>query len=58
MVEVARGDRAGEDDDEDDDDVGVDRADKCDDDVDDDNHGNVNFVVDADVERKKLCKWL
>ena len=55
MVEVAGGERAGEDDHGDDDDVGVDGADKGADDVDDDDHGN---VFDVDVERKERCKWL
>ena len=52
MVEVAGKERPGEDDD----DVGGDRADKCDDDVDDDDHGNVDYVFDVDVERKKPWK--
>ena len=43
---MAGGERAGEDDDE------------GDDDVDNDDHWNVDYVFDADVERKKLCKWL
>ena len=53
MVEVAGGERAGEDDD----DVGVDGADGVDgdDDVDDADNGN---VVDVDVECKKRWKWL
>ena len=51
MVEVAGGERPGEDDD----DVGVDGADEGDDDVDNDDHGN---VVDVDVECKKRWKWL
>ena len=51
MVEVAGGERPGEDDD----DVGVDGADEGDDDVDDADHGN---VVDVDVECKKRWKWL
>ena len=54
MVEVAGGERPGEDDD----DVGVDGADKGDDDVDDDYHRNVDYVFDVDVERKKRWKWL
>ena len=54
MVEVAGGERAGEDDD----DVGVDGADIGDDDVDNDDHGNVDYVFDVDVERKKRWKWL
>ena len=54
MVEVAGGERPGEEDD----DVGVDGADNDDDNVADDDHGNVDYVFDVDVERKKLCKWL
>ena len=52
MVEVAGGERAGEDDD----DVGVDDADDDDDDVDNDDHGNVDYVFDVGVERKKRWK--
>ena len=54
MVEVAGGERAGEDDD----DVGVDGAGVGDDDLDGDDHGPVDYVVDVDVERKKRWKWL
>ena len=52
-MEVAGRERAGEDDDE-----GDDGADEGDDVVDDDDHGNVDYVVDVDVERKKRWKWL
>ena len=52
MVEVAGGERPGEEDD----DVGVDDADEGDDDVDDDYHRNVDYVFDVDVERKKPWK--
>ena len=57
MVEVAGGERPGEDEDEVGvEDVGVDDADEGADEGDDD-HGYVDYVVDVGDERKKQWKW-